>query len=209
MAWHPISQTITSVGFQTGGLSLKQPTRSSALAKLIGLPVKYFKIWLFAEGWADSLVTGVEVSGRHPFSWTPVGRELLEREMTVLWACHESLMMFWWLLRVATWEPPVRKGCVRTPTWSAKAVAPFIKTALMIPTWTGWGAYYIFFLRLPAVFISAFIQTLGHFKLLQNAWAGFWLTAFDYIFFQYRDKMNIDFSPRHFKFRVRIKLMME
>lgn len=39
-----------------------------------------------------------------------------QKEMTVLWACCESLMMFWWLLRVTVLEPLVRKGRVRTPT---------------------------------------------------------------------------------------------
>lgn len=123
-------------------------------------PVEYFNIWrFFAGGWTGSRSPGRRLTAC--LVWTAVwdggpwlqvfwgGRRKKSRErmwavgwreMTVLWAHRESLMMFWWLLRVTTQEPPVKKGRVRTPTWSVKAAALFIRTSLMIPMWTRWVA---------------------------------------------------------------------
>lgn len=90
-----------------------------------------------------------------------------DRGMTALWACCKSLMMFWWFLRVTTREPVVGKGRARTPTWSAKAVAPFIKMSSTTPMSTRWVAEarraswliifhsFFFFFYTPVILISS------------------------------------------------------
>lgn len=120
--------------------------------ELISCIINWPACWIFYRSWTGSVGAGAEIDGvsgldsvffRGGGSWSwgiflrrgekRGGWELWDRGMTKLWACCESLMILWWLLRVTTQEPPVEKGRVRTPTWSVKAAAPFIRKSLMIP----------------------------------------------------------------------------
>lgn len=88
--------------------------------------------------------------------------------------------MCWWLFRVATREPAVAKGLVRTLTWSVKAAAPFIRMSSMTPAWTRWVARYFsslllfpFFLFFSFFFFLFPFTSRDFLKLLQKYPGGF------------------------------------